>query len=475
MVNNRTVLSLLLAAGLATAGLSSAMAAVSAEEAKQLGATLTEFGAEKAGNADGSIPAYTGGLTLKDVPSYDANKNQYYVDPYGKEKPLYSIDAKNVAQYDALLGVGTKALIKAYPGYRVDVYPSHRSIHYSPWVLANSVKNATTAKLGGPIEGDNLLGADEGNNAFPGVPFPIPKTGAEVIWNHYLRFAPTVTHRIDQGFLVDTSGNVTNLPSVDEYFVHPWYDTNKTKPLRKEVPGDAIFGFNAVLTAPPTSAGIVFLNFYTARGEDGGQKVWFYTPGQRRVRMAPEFAYDVPIASYGGVIFWDEIFGYVGRLDRFDYKLVGKKELIIPYNTYVATNSAGEKDLLKPKYVNPDILRWEKHRVWVVEATRKPGARHIYSRRTFYVDEDSWAISGADQYDNAGNIYRVQQNNLFAHYDTGGVSEDSWNTYDVIKGNYMFINVNVAKTGNLLRAWDNSDCCKSMNLSPQSVAASGVR
>jgi hypothetical protein len=475
MFAKKTVLSALLAAGIGTLGFSSAFAAVSADEAKALGTTLTEFGAEKAGNADGSIPAYTGGLTLKDVPSYDANKNQFYVDPFAHEKPLYSIDAKNVAQYDAVLAVGTKALIKQYPGYRVDVYPSHRTAHYSPWVLANSVKNATTAKLGGPIEGDNLLGADEGNNPFPGVPFPIPKTGAEVIWNHFTHFAPTVTHRIDNGYLVDTAGNITYLPSVDEWFVHAWYDTNKTKPLRKEIPGDAIFGFNAVLTAPPTSAGIVFLNFYTARGEDGGQKVWFYTPGQRRVRMAPEFAYDVPIASYGGVIFWDEIFGYVGRLDRFEYKIVGKKEMIIPYNTFNATSTALEKDFLKAKYVNPDILRWEKHRVWVIEATRKPGARHIYSRRTFYIDEDSWAIVGADQYDNAGNIYRVQQNNIFPHYDTGGVSVDSWSTYDVIKGNFMFINVNVSKPGNLLRAWDNSACCDHMNLSPQAVAASGVR
>ena len=476
MVSNKTVLSLLMAAGLATLGMSSALAAVSAEEAKQLGTTLTEFGAEKAGNADGSIPAYTGGLAMKDVPSYDPNKNQFYVDPYANEKPLYSIDAKNVAQYDALLGAGTKAMIKLYPGYRVDVYPSHRTARYSPWVLANTIKNATTAKLGGPVYGDNLLGADEGNNAFPGVPFPIPKTGAEVIWNHFTHFAPTITHRKNQGYLVDTAGNRTNLPSVDEYFVHAWYDENKVKPIRKEIPGDAVFGFNAVLTAPPTSAGIVFLNFYTARGEDGGQKVWFYTPGQRRVRMAPEFAYDVPIASYGGVIFWDEIFGYVGRLDRYDFKLLGKKELIVNYNSYKSTSTAKTEEMFKTKFVNPDIVRWEKHRVWVVEAIRKPGARHIYSKRTFYVDEDSWAIVGADQYDNAGNLYRVQQNNLFAHYDTGGASVDSWTTYDIIKGNFMFINVDVNKPGNLLRAWNNSDCCEGkLNFTPQSVAASGVR
>ena len=474
MVSNKTVLSLLLAAGLGTLGMSAALAAVSAEEAKQLGgATLTEFGAEKAGNADGSIPAYSGGLSTKDVPNYDP-KGRMLTNPYPKEKPLYSVDAKNLAQYDAMLGAGTKQLIKQYPGYRVDVYPSHRTTRYVPWVLANTFKNATTAKLGGPVEGDNLLGADEGNNAFPGIPFPIPKTGAEVIWNHYMHFAPTVLRMVDQGFLIDAAGNATDLPLVQEWFVHPWYDTNKTKPLRKEVPGDAIFGFNATLTAPPVSAGIVFLNFYTARGEDGGQKVWFYTPGQRRVRMAPEFAYDVPIASYGGVIFWDEIYGLVGRLDRYDWKIAGKKEVIVPYNNFEFP-TVGQKQMFAGKFVNPSVVRWEKHRVWVVEATRKAGARHIYSRRTFYVDEDSWNILGADQYDNAGNIYRVQQNLIWPQYDIGGTNNVVWITYDVIKGNYMALDILGDNPAHFYKGYDNSDCCSNMNLSPQAVAASGVR
>ena len=476
MFGKKTVLNALLAVGIGTMGMSSAMAAVSAEEAKQLGgAKLTEFGAERAGSTDGSIPAYTGGLTLKDVPSYDPIKNAVYVDPYASEKPLYSINAQNIAQYDALLSPGNKLLIKSYPGYRIDVYPSHRTMRYTPAVLANSIKNATTAHLGGPVEGDNLLGADEGNNAYPGIPFPIPKTGAEVIWNHYMHFAPTIRRQSVNGYVVDTAGNITSLPHLIQVTVHPWYDTNKTKPLRKEIPSDAIFGFNSTETAPPTSAGIVFLNFYTARGEDGGQKVWFYTPGQRRVRMAPEFAYDVPIASFGGVLAWDELLGYVGRLDRFDFKIVGKKEMIIPYNDYKLVMETGEKDMFKPKFLNPDQLRWEKHRVWVVEATRKPGARHMYSHRTFYIDEDSWEIVGAEQYDNAGNIYRVQQNFLWAHYDTGGMSESTWGTYDVIKGNFVIVNVNAKNPDNQFRAWMDSDCCKNLNLTPQSVAASGVR
>jgi hypothetical protein len=264
---------------------------------------------------------------------------------------------------------------------------------------------------------------------------------------------------------------VTSLPKVEDVHVHPWYD--KAGKLRAET-FDAMQGFNATLLSPPSSAGIVFLPFYTPRGEDGGQKVWFYTPGQRRVRVAPEFAYDVPIASYGGVILWDEIFGLVGRLDRFDFKLVGKKEMIVPYNVFALTNTAPTQDLVKPKFVNPDDVRWEKHRVWVVEATRKPGARHVYSRRTFYLDEDSWCILASEHYDNAGNIYRVTQNDVFPTYDVGGINNQTWTTYDLIKGNYFVINVGRQDPGNFVRSYDTSEGLH-MNLTAQSVAASGVR
>lgn len=445
------------------------LAAVTAEEAKQLGNTLTEFGAEKSGNKDGSIPAYSGGLDK--VTGYDPKSNTTYVDPYNSEKPLYSVDSKNVEQYDSFLTKGTKALIKNYPGYRVDVYPSHRSTRYQSYVLKNTIKNATTAKLGGPVEGDNLEGADAKGLPYAGIPFPIPKTGAEVMWNHFMHYGAAISHSLAQGFLIDTAGGVTNLPTVETFHVHPWYD--KADKLRGQT-FDAMMGFKATLTSPPTSAGIVFLPFYTPKGEEGGQKVWFYTPGQRRVRMAPEFAYDVPIASYGGVMFWDEIYGYVGRLDRFDYKLVGKKEMLIPYNVFKLTNTSPTKDIVGQKFVNPDVVRWEKHRVWVVEATRKTNARHVYSRRTFYVDEDSWSIVTSEHYDNAGNIYRVTQNDIFPTYDVGGTNNQTWTTYDLIKGNYFVINVGRQDSGNYLKSYDTSEGLQ-LSLTAQSVAASGVR
>lgn len=445
-----------------------ALAAVSAEEAKQLGTTLTEFGAEKAGNADGTIPAYTGGITT--LPAGYKKGDDRYVDPYKDEKPLYSIDAKNMGKYSAQLTEGSKAMLQAYPTYRIDVYPTHRTVAYPAWVRDNTVKNATTAKLTGEIAGDSAEGADNGK-PFPGIPFPIPKSGYEVMWNHKFSYGPAVDHQASSAWLVDTAGNVTGLPTVNEFFVRPWYD--RSGKLRKET-FDAVFGFSATLTGPPASAGIHFLNYYLADSAEGGQKVWFYTPGQRRVRAAPEFNYDIPIASYGGVLVWDEIFGFVGRMDRFDFKLVGKKEMIVPYNVFGVTNTMLSKDVLDKKHLKNESVRWEKHRVWVVESTRKADARHAYSRRTFYVDEDSWVIVASESYDSGGKLWRVGNMLTFPTYDVGGVNNATWNFNDVIKGNYFVVNMGAADPGNFVRSYTSAEGLP-IKLTPQSVAAGSAR
>lgn len=446
-----------------------APAAVTAEEAKQLGTTLTEFGAIKAGNADGSIPAYTGGQ--EKLPAYNPSTSTTYIDPYAADKPLYSVDAKNMAKYEGMLTAGIQAMMRQYPDFRIDVYPSHRSFRYTPAVLQNTLKNATTAKLVGEVEGDAVEGADTGGLPYAGIPFPIPKNGYEVLWNQTARFSAAVSHNVGKGFLIDSAGNVGDLSSANEWFVHPWYDVKGT--LRAKT-FNALFGFSATLTAPPSSAGIVFLNYYLPNAADGGQKVWFYTPGQRRVRSAPEFSYDVPIASYGGVTVWDDIYGYLGRLDRFNYKLVGKKEMLVPYNAFGPTNTLAVKDIIKPKFINPSAVRYEKHRVWVVDGTRKPNARHVYSRRTFYIDEDCWCIVASEAYDNGGKLWRVSNYYTFPTYDTGGFNNETWSTNDLIKGNYFILNTAHKEPGNSIRSYDTAEGLP-IALTPQAVAGSGVR
>jgi len=440
-------------------------AAVSAEEAQQLGTTLTPFGAEKAGNADGSIPAYTGGIDK--VAGYDPATSNQYVDPFKDEKPLYAITAENMAQYDALLAPGTRVLLKTYPGYRVDVYPSHRTMRYSPVVLQNIVKNATTAKLTGVIDGDAIEGADTGNLPFAGTPFPIPKTGTEVMWNNTFHFSAAVNQFTGTAFMVDSSGSWGEPTVAMVYWLHPWYDTKGT--LRAKT-FDSVFGLSSSVRSPAKLAGAGYLAYYPTNTATG-QKAWFYVPGQRRVRPAPDFAYDMPMS---GAAVWDEISGFLGRMDHFDFKLVGKKEMLVPYNVFGLTSRFKSNDFLGKKFVNPDTLRWEKHRVWIVDSTRKANASHIFARRTFYVDEDCWCITQTDSYNDAGNIARVAQINSFPSYVTGGINVDSWINYDLVKGGYYIFNAGYSDEGHLVRDYETAEGL-SIPLVPQALAGSSVQ
>jgi hypothetical protein len=446
----------------------SSHSAVSEEEAAALGKKLTPFGAEAGANADGSIPAYKGGMAAP-PPSYKAGADRY-TDPFAGSKPLYSITAENVDTYASLLSEGTMSMLKKMPGYRVDVYPTERTMAYPQWFLDNTKKNATTAKLAGEVEGDRVSGAAPDGYPFQGIPFPIPKNGYEAMWNALFRFGPPVSMMRSKNYFVDTAGKVNDLPGFDAGYFHPW--SEETGEMRKKS-YNGYFGFSTLLTSPPTQAGTHFLNYYQPDAA-ADTPIWFYTPGQRRVRKAPEFAYDIPMTAYAGVLFWDEPWAFVGRMDRFDMKLVGKKEIIVPYNVFGITNEKGA-DALGKQYVSPDAVRWEKRRVWVVEGTRKKDARHAYSKRVFFIEEDCWCFVGAETYDDTGSLWRVTQSAMFPSYDLGGgMNGDTFITYDLLKGNYLVINTDRNVEGNFVRHYKSPEGLN-IKMTPQAIASGSVR
>ena len=206
----------LVAALVATTFGAGAQAAVSADEAKALGTTLTAIGAEKAANKDGTIPAYTGGTTTAPA-GYKAGDG-IRPDPFAGEKPRLVIDAKNMAQHADKLTEGTKALLQKYPTFRVDVYPTHRSVAFPKFVADNTLKNATRAKT--INDGRSMEGAHAG------FPFPIPKTGYEAMWNHLVRFNGQAYEAKYRNLNVDANGRAalaTEGLSTQEY---PFWDAN---------------------------------------------------------------------------------------------------------------------------------------------------------------------------------------------------------------------------------------------------------
>jgi len=419
----------LICAGLIT-GLvtfTSAQAAVSAAEADKLGTTLTPIGAEKAGNAAGTIPAWDGGNTK--VPA-GFKTGGHYPDPFADDKPLFTIDAATAEKYKDNLAPGQLALFKRYPGWKMKVYPTHRSAAYPAGLYAETKANATKVKL---VSGGNGL---EGTNG--GVPFPIPQSGLEVIWNHLTVYKGD-TYATSWAQAPVTASGDYNLVQFDyEYdFV---YSNQKKTPAQREP--NLLFYFLQVIKEPARLAGSILLVDDFIDQVKTPRKAWTYNPGQRRVRLAPTVVYDNPGTAADGLRTNDDFFMYNGATDRYDWTLVGKKEMYIPYNAYKVNGpSLKVKDVLRAGHVNPEPLRYELHRVWVVEANLKKGTSHLYKKRTFYIDEDSWVIHATDKYDNRDQLWRYDELHSYGYYDVPFLAPGLEVKHDLLTGRYIALSL----------------------------------
>lgn len=395
----------ILAASLALLLALPASAKVDDAQAARLGQELTPVGAERAANADGSIPAWQGGITQ---PPAGYKAGMHHPDPFAADQPLLVISKDNLEQHKALLSPGQLALFAAYPeSFRMPVYPTRRSASYPQAYYDATRANATRAVL------------DDGGNGFTGavlgVPFPIPANGLEAIWNHLTRYRGEGVRRWGGQAALTTSGEFTYV-RLDER-LRLIYATAGMTP-EQLVAGNVLFKFKQQVTQPARLAGTALLVHETLNQVKEPRQAWTYNTGQRRVRRAPNVAYDAPGTAADGLRTTDDYDMFNGSPDRYEWTLKGKQELLIPYNSYkLHSNSLKNSDILKPGHINPDLTRYEKHRVWVVEATLKPGVNHTYKTRRFYLDEDSWQISMAELYDNRDQLYRVAMAHAINYYE----------------------------------------------------------
>lgn len=371
------------------------VAELSSADLAKLGTTLTPMGAEKAANAAGTIPAWDGGVT-RPVAGYKAGG--YYPDPFASDKPLFTIDPKNADQYREHLTPGQVAMLKKYPDYKMVVYPTRRSASF-PQCHYNETKDcAAKAKLA--PGGNGVVGCTGG------VPFPVPKDGNEAIWNALLRYRGDTFAMNWSQAAVTRTGDYALVKFEYEY---DFSYGNCSKPAAQREP-NKILNYLQSTTAPARLAGQILLVHETVDQTREPRSAWTYNPGQRRVRLAPNVAYDNPGTAADGLRTNDDFGMYNGATDRYNWKLVGKKEMYVPYNSYKLDDpKLRYADILKPSHMNQDLARYELHRVWVVEATLKPGTSHIYAKRVFYIDEDSWAILAVDKYDGRGELWRFAE------------------------------------------------------------------
>lgn len=400
-----------------------ALAAVTPEQAAQLGKTLTPLGAEQPGNADGSIPAWTGGLGTT---SGKQSPEGFLDDPYASEQPLFTIDARNAEQYKDKLSPGQLAMLKRYPdSYRLPVYPSHRSVALPDFVYAAARSNALNTQL---VEDGN--GLTDFQTAYP---FPIPQNGHEVVWNHLTRYRGGSMQRISVQATPEKSGAFIPVKFEMEFTYR-----DQLKDFDPAKPGNVLFYYKEEVKSPARLAGSVLLVHETLNQVKEPRLAWLYNAGQRRVRRAPQVAYDGPYPASEGQRVGDNFDMYNGAQDRYDWKLVGKRELYIPYNSFkLDSPKLKYDDIVQAGHLNPEFTRYELHRVWEVEANLKPGERHVYAKRVFFIDEDSWQIVLADHYDARGTLWRVGEGHLQPYYN----AQVPWlaveTLHDLLNGRYI--------------------------------------
>ena len=379
-----------------------ASGAIPADQIERLGRDLTPLGGERAGNADGTVPEWTGGIT---EPPAGYVFGEHHPDPYAGDEPILTIDATNLDAHRDKLSVGHQRMLETYPTFKLLVYPTRRSASVPQRIYDATRSIAATAEL---VDDGNGVGG-----AVIGTPFPIPSNGLEVIWNHLLRYrGESVSCTIGQA-AVTRGGDYTLVKTALDVTL------NYSLPgMTEDRLDNTMVFFKSKTVAPARLAGDILLVHETMNQVREPRRAWTYNPGQRRVRRAPDVAYDNPGTTSDGLRTADQFDMFNGAVNRYEWTLVGRREMYVPYNSYrLHSPELSFADILTPLHVNPEHLRYELHRVWVVEATLKEGARHIYKRRTLYVDEDSWQILVADIYDNRDQLWRVSEGHVINYYE----------------------------------------------------------
>lgn len=410
-----------------------ALAGVSPEQAARLGGDeLTPTGAERAGNEAGTIPAWDGGLTT--APAAFGGAEGRYANPYPSDEPRFVITADNLDQHRDHLTDGQIALLQRWPDtYKMPVYETRRSYADPEWVYQAVADNATNGEL---IEnGEGIAGATGG------IPFPfIEETsnpGKAAVWNHKLRYRG--------GDVKYTSAQIVTQPGDDyrlsKLLIETKFPYNRQGIEPSDLENISIYFLQTVLE-PPRSAGQILLVHETINQVEEPRRAWLYNPGQRRIRRAPNVAYDNPGTDSDGMRTNDQFDMFNGATDRYNWELIGKKEIYVPYNSYDLQLAPTYESVFNEDHTNQDLMRYELHRVWVVEATVKDGTSHIYAKRRFYIDEDSWNIVAADQWDQRGELWRVMEGHTVQLYDRPFMAPVMLSSYDLDSGRYLLLGLN---------------------------------
>ena len=416
-----------------------AWAKITPQEAAQLGLSgtpLTPVGAERAGNADGSIPEWTGGI---EKPPANFTPGGPWVDPFPDDKPLFTITAQNYAQYEDKLTAGQVAMFKQYPdSFRMHVYPTRRSASFPDWVYEATARQALNAELCPGWDTDGYVCLQNHVDG-GGYPFPIPKNAFEVGWNHYVAYQGQAIEGLMNAPLIDSLGNRVDVIG-QQWQSWMWWVPAAERPASDwfHRSGGPLLCDAFQVRQPPRQSGLIAGGCNYAQEFDF--QAYLYVPGQRRVRKAPEIGFqDSPSFASDGqrTVSSRWQWWFAGKESRHDLRLNGKTEHFMPYNAYaLAQEDATLDTIFGAKHVNPDLIRYELRRVWEIEATVKPGQRHLYKRIVAYIDEDTWHGLGHDAYDARDRLWRMGEGYILNLYDSRSHLIWGDQLVDMVNGRY---------------------------------------
>lgn len=410
---------LLLSALIAVSPLS--YAKVDSETAKRLTVDLTPMGAERAGNKEGSIPTWEGGIT-KAPAGY--RKGEFHVDPYGNDPIRLVINHTNMKQYAAYLTEGQKALLTKYKSYELPIYESHRSASYPEDVYEKLISNAINAEL---LENGNGV-----KGTIATSPFPIPNNGVETIWNHILRYRGEQASFRTSFATPTTSGAYQPVLTEYDYF----FAYSEPGASLAEIE-NKIFYLKTKIISPAKLAGTLNLVHETLDQVRSPRKAWRYQAGERRLRRVPNLAYETDLPNSEGLRTVDQKDMYNGAPNQYNWELLGKREIFVPYNAYKLNQAnQGAENVIRPQHINQALTRYELHRVWVVEGSLREGLPHIYKKRRFYFDEDSWQILLTEEYNQKGDLWRVSEAHTINFYEIPLIWTTLEITYDLDSERY---------------------------------------
>ena len=350
-----------------------------------------------------------------------------YPDPFQSDQIILTIDGENYLKFkENLLTSGQIKMFETYPKtFKMNIYPSQRSCAVPPEVLELTKKNALLIDGGEGVEGE--VGS---------IPFPFPSKALHHVWNHILRYRGVEIYGASPFYIVNPDGTQTYGAgeAIAKNFWNPF--------VRNEEAGLQGMLMTKV-THPPRLADATTLVIESLNAFQTPRKSWVYNPGTRRVRRAPDISYDYMPSAAQGLTTVDQVDGFNGAKDRYNWSDIGEQLRLMPYNAYKFHETKLE-EILTPYHVNQDFLRYELVKVNVIEAKLKEDKRHIISKRRMYFDIDSHNMLSEETFDDMGTILAYREFPIINFYDQPMCLSIHSATYDFATRRYQLQSVRSA-------------------------------